>query len=523
MPERPNRRKGATPSTRSRARAPRGAGRRSLYAGSQTSRLTADWVFAACSSDQEVRSNLRRLRLRARDLQRNSPLIRWYLTLLKSNVVGKAAPRLTPKVRVGLTPTGQLDKQVNAYLIEQFAAWGREVTTDGRLNLVRFLWHAVQSLATDGEVFVRRVVGYPHNRWGFALDVIEPDLIDEDLNTEPRGGRGADIRMGVEVDEWRRPAAYWVWTGYPDEGFNRERVRVPASEVCHLYDHDRVMQTRGVTWMKAILLQLRMLDGFFEAELVASRASAQKIAGLKYKDADSFSAPDPDEGPVQIETSPGELFQIPPGMELETWDPQHPNAAFAEFVKGAQRMLSGGLGAFYNTLANDGEGISWSSMRSFLLVERDVWQMVQTLICETLLPWIYEGWLQTATLTGAVRLPRADWRLYADHEFRPRGWAWVDPNNEAKAANTQLAGGITSPQRVVAQRGEDIEDILEERQTFRRLCEEYGEDADALAAAWAGGAAPADPAASDSTLTETDPQNGDDPAHDEPDQDDEDA
>jgi lambda family phage portal protein len=479
------------------------AGGRRMYAGAQVSRLTGDWVFSACSPEQELKTNLRRLRLRARDLQRNSPTVRWYLTLLKANVIGKAAPHLEAQTRIG-GPEGDLDKATNSYIERRFATWGKAVTADGRLNLVRFLWQVCQSLAVDGEVFVRRVVGYPHNEFGFALQLLEPDLLDENLNTEALRGR-PDVRLGVEVDEWQRPVAYHFADRYPEDA-RAKTQRIPAGEVLHLFDHDRCQQTRGVTWTKAILVALKMLDGFFEAELVASRASAQKIAGLKYDSPDAFEAPNPEDGPVQIDSSPGEFFTIPPGMSLETWDPQHPNAAFGAFVKSSQRMLASGLGTFYNSLANDAEGVSWSSMRSFLLIERDVWQMVQTMICETLLPWIFDGWLETSTLSGAVRLPAADWRTYREHTWMPRGWQWVDPASEAKAAQMQLASGITSPQRVLAPQGIELESVLEELAEWRAMCATYGLDADKFQAAWSGGS----PAAS--TLNDAPPQNDNNPA-----------
>ncbi len=483
-------------------------GRRSaLYTGATVSRLNADWVFGPVSGDQEVRRSLRRLRDRSRDLQRNSPTIRWYLRLLQSNVIGAKGPRLAFQSRLG--GSGELDKRTNDLLAESFADWARCATADGRLSLLRFALKAVRALAVDGEVFVRRVVGYPHNRFRFALQLLEPDLLDEEYNLDPPPGRGNRVRLGVEVDEWDFPVAYHFWNGYPDDGGRRERVRILASEVRHLFEHERASQTRGIPWAASILANLKMTDGYTEAEVVASRASAQKIGVLKYDDPSSFTPRDPEaDGPIQLDASSGELWEAPPGMSLQSWDPQHPNAAFAEFMKAMKREAASGLGLFANTLANSAEAISWSSMRSFLQIERDCWRLVQASVCDPsgLLPWIVEGWLETAALVGAVALPSRDWRPYARHQWKPRGWEWVDPENQAKAAETRLRDGLASPQMILDDQGIDLEDVLEERQEFRRLATAYGEDPDQIMAAWLGQGGTS--SSSGSTLSATGPQNG---------------
>src|SRR5690606_41539034 len=54
------------------------------------------------------------------------------------------------------------------------------------------------------------------------------------------------------------------------------RIRVPASETIHLFTPLRPGQTRGVSWFAPILFDIRMEQGYREAEVVAARMQAAK-------------------------------------------------------------------------------------------------------------------------------------------------------------------------------------------------------------------------------------------------------
>jgi capsid protein len=62
-----------------------------------------------------------------------------------------------------------------------------------------------------------------------------------------------------------------------------ERVPVDAAEIIHKFIQYRPGQTRGVTLFAPILLDLKMLDGYQQAELVATRMAAAKMGFLVQK------------------------------------------------------------------------------------------------------------------------------------------------------------------------------------------------------------------------------------------------
>jgi lambda family phage portal protein len=365
-----------------------GLARRSLtvFSGAQGSRLTMDWIASILSADQEVKSNLRLLRARAREFSRNNPVAKSYLTMCETNIVGKAGIRYESKVR---DSDKTLSRGINRQIEDAFEDWGRRenCTIDGRHSFRALQSLAVRTKEADGEFFLRMVRGFDGNPYRFALQLIDADQVDHLYNVEsverrgPRSPSQYEIRMGVEVDRWGRPIAYWITPRHPsDAGGSTLRERVPADQIIHLYDSGRVNQTRGITAFHAVMMHLRMLDGYVEAELVAARTAAAKMGFLTYTDTSAFEAPNDNLRNIRIEAKPGVIETLPPGMDFKEWSPQHPAVVFGHFTQGVLRLIASGLGVSYNALANDLIGVTYSSMRSGLLVERDNWRCQQLIL-----------------------------------------------------------------------------------------------------------------------------------------------
>lgn len=122
--------------------------------------------------------------------------------------------------------------------------------------------------------------GY-NNPYGFALQFIEADHLDETFNREIRNdGR---IEMSVEMDRFRKPTAYHLLVKAPNGGYlqpGNERIRVPASEIIHGYVVNRPAQVRGIPWAVSAMSRLHMLGAYEESELVAARVASAKMGFL---------------------------------------------------------------------------------------------------------------------------------------------------------------------------------------------------------------------------------------------------
>jgi capsid protein len=134
----------------------------------------------------------------------------------------------------------------------------------------------------------------------------------------------------------------------------------------------------------------------------------------------------------------------------------------------------------YHSLANDLEGVNFSSIRSGTIEERDRWAADQRWFIDAFLRPVYLAWLQQALLSGAVvlpngtALPASRLARYNAHEWQGRRWDWVDPRKDMEAKTMAVRAGLVSPQILAAQMGQDFEDVLEQIGQAQQLAERYG-------------------------------------------------
>lgn len=450
--------------------------KRSYYAAN-TGRLFADYVDSQRSADSELHPVISRMRARSRDLARNNEYARRYLNLLKTNVVGQHGFKLQVKA---LDPRGVLDTDGNSAIESAFKTWGKRgnCTADGKMSWVDVQKMVMEGLARDGEVFI---IKHRSNSFHdtFALEFIEPDQVDEEKNERLDNGR--EIRMGVELDKFRRPIAYHLLTSHPgDYDFasmvkSPKHKRVPAEKVIHIFMPLRAGQTRGEPWMSPAMASIKQLDGWREASIVAARMGASKMGFFTSPAGDGFVADEMDGNVPMIDAQPGTFHQLPTGVNFETFDPQYPTSEFDSFHKSVLKGVASALGVSYTSLANDLEATSYSSIRQGALEERDFYRNVQQIMIDHFVRPVYEAWLSAAMEVESVFMPMSTFDKFGQaSEFRGRAWNWVDPMKEMNAAILGMKNGVLSLQDVAAQYGKDTEELLAEIQRDRNLMTQFG-------------------------------------------------
>jgi lambda family phage portal protein len=449
------------------------------YYGAETGRLFSDFITQSLSADSEISPSLRILRDRCRELSRNDPYAKRYIQILNSNVVGSAGVRLQVRKR---NTDGSLDTPGNRIVETAWAAWGRKdsCSIDGRMSWNQCQRLFIETLARDGEVLIRKIKNPAGNRFGFSLQFIEADYLDENYNnTAPSGN---EVRMGVEITKEGKPVAYWLFEDNPNHtnGFGRntsarKRIRVPAEEIIHSFIQERAGQTRGVPMMANVLGRLKMLDGFEEASLVHARVAASKMGFFTSPSGDEFVGDDYQGAAPLMDASPGTFSQLPDGMSFESFDPSGVGGAdFADFEKAILRGIASGLGVSYVSLSNNLEGVSYSSIRQGTMEDRDNFKMLQQFMIENFVDEVYRSWLEQAITYNAVTLPMAKYDLFADQvTYRPRGYPAIDPQKEVNANIAAINSGIMTLQDVHGQHGRDTEEVFEQVAREKDLAARY--------------------------------------------------
>lgn len=435
-------------------------------------RLTSTWKSSERSINTELRGDLDALRRRARDLAKNAPLARKYLQMVIANVAGPNGFTLQSRAADG----NKQDTLANNAIESAWADWSRPVNCDvsGRLSFPDMTRAVIRAVARDGEALVRIREGAA-NPYGYALQVLDIERLDTTLNREPENGKN-QIIMGVEMDGDGRPVAYWLaGNAIGRDPAGKKLLRIPAEEILHLFVTDDPEQVRGIPWMHASMLTVNDLKGYNQAAIVAARIGASKMGFFTTPDGDVSTVADgsDDAGVPFTEAEPGQFGALPPGYDFKSFDPDYPHANYASFVKEHKRDVATGFGVAYNSLANDLEGVNFSSIRSGTLEERDNWMLIQRWLIGQFLDPVYAGWLDNALLSGAITmpngsaLPAAKRAKFMAHEFQGRRWQWVDPLKDINAAVVAIENGLASPYTVIAQQGLDAEDVLDDIARFQ--------------------------------------------------------
>lgn len=138
------------------------------------------------------------------------------------------------------------------------------------------------------------------------------------------------------------------------------------------------------------------------------------------------------------------------------------------------RGAAAGGNVSYNALANDLEGVNFSSLRQGVLEDREHWKLVQQWLIEHFYQEAFEDWLVMALTTQIIPLPLEKLEKYNKPIWRPRGWTWVDPLKEVKSNVEAHNAGFITAQHAANEMGEDIEDIYAQLAREQKLREKYG-------------------------------------------------
>lgn len=437
---------------------------RMFAAGDQGGRLTADWPSFPVPADFIVRRHQRILVARSREQVMNNDYAKAYLRICAQNIVGPQGVALQAQARLA---SGKLDQAANEALERAFREWGKKQHCDvaGKLSWRAIQRQAVRAAVKDGEFFFRKIYGKDAGKFGFALQELDPQRCHPDFDVFDLGG-GRFIRAGIEFNAYGKPLAYFFDSvkedSYQGEIYNyggRDFIRIPAEEIIHGFLPEMVQQRRGLPWMATGLFRLRQLNGFEDAAIVNARVGAAKMGFIEYEHG---YGPEPDDqDDLEIEAEAGTFQELPPGAKLSKFDPQYPAGEFAIQVKAMLRGIAAGFGVSYNSLANDLEGVNFSSIRQGTLDERESWKELQEWLIESLHQPVFDEWLPRALLGNHITTdtgrPLSPLKMdaYSCVTWQPRRWAWIDPRADADAAVTSKNNLMKSPGSIIRESGED--------------------------------------------------------------------
>jgi lambda family phage portal protein len=443
-----------------------------FWNAAKTSGLTMDWIMANTKIDDEIKQSIVRMRGLARDLYQNNSYARKAIREIGLNVAGPSGFKLQMKVyKAG----DEIDKKTNDKIEEAWAEYCKKqyFTIRGKESGATAQRNWAEQLPRDGEIILRILRGRQFNKFGFTLQQIEADYLDERYNARLENGNR--VIMGVEYDAWDRRA------GYHFKMENGTRVRYGADEIIHVYINERSDQSRGMTALAPAMLLMQMAAGYEEAGLVKVRSAATNL-GFLYKTVEGeqqLTTPPKNDGenevPFQIDMAAGTLQSLPIGWRHEAYDPKFPESTHGPFLQNVVRQIASALGISYPILANNVEDVNYSSARVAIMDEREEYKAMQYFFIENILEEIFPLWLEAAIANGALELDYNKLPIYEKAaRWIGRRWNWVDPEKDIRAKILAIEAGLESRTNALLEVGRDIEDVFEELSQEEELRKQYG-------------------------------------------------
>ncbi len=448
------------------------------YTGASPSGPNQRWRPTEQSADAILRRDRTRLLARARDLERNSSHISGAIGKIVNNVIYTG---IKPQARIR-DAEGKLKKSLNDLVETRWKEWAEHEDInfyDIQELILRHLW-------IDGEVLIHKFYDPDLQRAGVCplnLEVLEADFIDSSRNANEENGNVT--KSGIEYNRNGKPVAYHLFKTHPGDSsttsyYTTDTRRVPATEIKHIFHKRRASQSRGVSWLAAVIIEMKDFDEYQSSERTAARlASAfgvfvqspypehqlnNPLLSENSENAELF--PSLDEVPEHLGT--GRIDTLPPGMEIKAAQFQRPGQTYEPFTKTSLKGASTGTGLSYENFSNDFSEATYSAARQAVLEERRGYRKMQMFLNRHLNNWVSRAWLEYGSMVNLLGGIGIDVPI----NWQNPGWPWIDPQKDSKAAEIELDMKSKSRTTIAAERGDDWQEEIEKIQNEEEILRE---------------------------------------------------
>ncbi len=447
-------------------------GSRRGYEAASVGRRTSGWITRQTTNDDELRRAGPKLRERSRDLDRNNGLYRQGATRHADYLVGSGF------MAKSVTRNTDLDQKVN----DLWKSFTENIDPEGQLTFDGFCYKAVRMMVVDGEAFARRRDRKKTDGLKVPLQVqlLEAEFLDGSKHG-PTTGKNRAVN-GVEFDAIGGRRAYWIFPQHPNSSaaiYGLKSSAVKAGEVAHLFEPVG-SQTRGAPWFTPVMLDLKDMAEYTEAEILRKKIEACNVGVVTRSDQDEESE-DPNIG---LPNDDGTYEDRPPtaddeyrglrdgyGDPVDRFEPgqwlyadegdnihfNNPSVSAGQeaFLRAHQRKISAGMRIPYELLTADLSQVTFASGKlGQLAYQRFVrtiqWNIIVPMFCRKI--W---GWFIDVCLLNEL-IPDGDYPV----EWTMPRFESITPIDDVRADMLECRNGFASWDEKVKARGDDPDKIV---------------------------------------------------------------
>jgi lambda family phage portal protein len=446
------------------------------YDGAAAGRRANSWIAPSTDANVELMGSLVWLRNRSRDLVRNNPYACKAVEELVGNTVGTG---IVPQAKTG---SAALDKIIDGewlYFVEA-------CDTPQRLDFYGMQALILRTMAESGESIVRfrPRLTQDNLRVPLQLQLLEADFLD---HARTMGTVNGHVMQGVQFDLLGRRIAYWIYTYHPGGMLIMNprggilSVPVPAEQILHSYRVLRPGQIRGVPWLSPVMMALRDLDDYADAERVRKKIEACVVGMVTQPEGLEGSLLGLPEGtdprtrrPIE-EFQPGQVAYLKPGEDVKFNNPP-PLGGYREYKMTELQGIMAGIGLPYELGTGDMSQVNYSSWRGGQLgfrntVENYRWLTLIPMFCMPVRRRMIDTLLMVGKIPeSAVGDPKLN--LYGTQWTAPR-FESVDPVKDAEAALKDIRMGRITWFEAVLANGYDPYAQLQQIALFNKLLDKF--------------------------------------------------
>lgn len=453
----------------------------SKYDAAGNGRRMRAWNPPSTGPNKSVQG-IQTIRNRARDVRRNdwsgeSGVQKWTTNLVGIGIVPRFK-RVKSKER----------KQAILDLWNDFVATS---DADGVLTLYGQQTLATTAWLSDGEVFIRRRDRRPDGVLPVPMQVqlIEAEFVPMlDADQWPGLAAGNRIRSGIELTRSGQRVAYWMYREHPGDNTGTasitidKLIRVPAEQVRHMYMPARPGALRGVSPLAPVITRLRNVADFDDAVLERQKLANLFMAFIKWTQGNTAGEDvDPLTGLPLTGSSdsplaglaPGIVQELEPGQEVQFANPPEAGTMYGEYMRVQHMGTAAGQGLPYEVFSGDIKDVSDRTLRVIInefrrFAEQRQWQIIIPMMCQPVIDWF----ALAAALIGKITAGEIEDVRRVEHA--PHGWAHIHPVQDPQGKQMEVESGFRSRSSVIAERGDDPDQVDEERAADKEREEALG-------------------------------------------------
>jgi len=324
----------------------------------------------------------------------------------------------------------------------------------------------------DGEILVR-LVKTTNKLHPLQLQVIEADRFATTPNISMYPNN--IFVDGIELGKRGEPKYYNITDGWSSI------KRVPAKDIIHFYKRDnRFTQYRGISEYKQTIVDLRNFAKYthLTVEGASARASlAYAVESENIASHQGFRDNGATYDPIEY-VNDAFVYYLNKGEKMHQLDGSKSTGEFGEFIKSTIRLIAVGRKISYELAFRDYSQVNFSSARASILQDHKRFDEEQILMARYVLNPIFDAWLEANVLAG--NLPISPFYFYQDRaKFTKPRWIapkreWVNPLQDIKAIEKELALGLITYEEVLGSRGKDLKEVITQRVKEKKLLEDAG-------------------------------------------------